>query len=160
MENYRLSPIKNFKDALEVRKIRNQCRLFMTNFISEIGYREQFNWYYKTYRKENKKMKMFCFLFYVNNDAVGFGFVRESKNKFWITGGLKENQRGKGYGKLLFKEIVNSVPAKEVWLEVLASNTAAKKIYNELGFKNIKGLKINNKEVICMSLEKKSDGTI
>ena len=152
-----MSPIKNFLDALEVASIRNQCRLFMTNDTSEINPIQQLSWYLRTYKKENKNGKLKCFLFKNNGKNCGFGLIRQSFGKYWITGGLKLTQRGKGLGKILFNDIVRNVPSSDVWLEVLGSNIAAKKIYNTLGFKKFSETETNGKKVIVMKLTKEKN---
>src|SRR6185295_597226 len=137
MDNYSLTPIKNIKDALVVRKIRNQCRLFMTNDRSDIGFVRQIVWFFSKYKKENKKNNMICFLFNKNAKPIGFGLIKKNEDKYLITGGLEPDQRGKGIGKILFKEIIEQTPSKVVFLEVLKSNIPARKIYENLGFKQI-----------------------
>jgi len=154
MKLYELVPIKNFLDALEVKNIRNQCRFFMTHNTSEINLFQQLLWYVTVYRKKDQYREMACFLFKDSTKPIGFGLIKKKANKYWITGGLKIEQRGKGIGEVLFKRIIQEVPAKDVWLEVLESNSIAKKIYQKLGFKKSKGMDKNGKKVIVMKLIK------
>lgn len=156
METYEVIPINNFFDALEVRKIRNQCRSFMTNDTSAISYIKQLAWYLKAYRNENKNGESTCYLFKSNNNNSGFGYVRKIAGKYWITGGLSPDQRGKGLGKILFKRLIEQIPGESVWLEVLLSNSVARKLYNELGFREIKESDINGKKIVIMKLTKLS----
>ncbi len=152
MENYQLTPIRNFLDALKIRKIRNECREYMTNNTSEIDVRKQISWYFNIYRKENNKNKMTCFLFRVKKKNAGFALIRMELKKYWITGGLTHEYRGKGLGKVLFANLLKEIPSDEVWLEVLNTNEAAKKIYKELGFRKISEKDINDKKVSVMKL--------
>lgn len=152
MKKYESLPIENLREALEVRNIRNECRLFMTNDTSEINLIKQVIWYFRVYRKENEAGKMTCFLFNVNGTPAGFGLIGKRFGKYWITGGLKSDQRGKGMGKILFREIVEKIPSNEVWLEVLDSNIIAKNLYKNLGFKKIKKRDIDGKKIIVMKL--------
>lgn len=154
MEKYEISPIKNFMDALEVRKIRNECRHFMTNDTSEINLLQQLIWYFKVYKKENIKGNLKCYLFKDDSNNLGFGLVRKSLGKYWITGGLMFNQRGKGLGTILFKELIQKVPSNEIWLEVLDTNIAANKIYHTLGFKKLNEKDSNGNRIIVMKLNK------
>ena len=154
MEEYELSPIKNILDALEVRKIRNQGRISMTKDTSEITSFTQVKWYFKTYKEANKKKEMICYLFRLNGKNSGFGFIRKTLGKYWITGGISTEQRGKGLGKILFGLVVKEVPSKTVWLEVLDSNIFAKKIYFGLGFKKIKTFNRNGNKILLMNLIK------
>ncbi len=134
-----LSPINNVFDAFIVRKIRNECKDYMTNNPNNISVVGQLSWYFKTYVPGNKKKNITCYLFKRDKTNLGYALIKKVENRYFITGGLRKNQRGKGFGKLLFQEIINRVKAKEVWLDVLASNTPALSLYKKLGFKLIKG---------------------
>lgn len=155
MVKHEVYPIRNFLDSLEVRKIRNQCRIFMTNNRSEISIIKQLSWYLKIYRKANMSGNMTCFLFKVDNFNSGFGLIRIVNDRYWITGGLKSNQRGKGFGKILFKDLLEKIPSNEVWLEVLDTNGVAKNLYQKIGFKNVKINDANGNKIIIMKLNKK-----
>lgn len=154
MEKIDLTPINGFSDALKVRDIRNQGRTKMTNHTSFIGFIDQLKWYFLTYRKEHDNKKLFCYLMKVDERNVGFGLIIKREGLFWITGGISDNFRGKGYGKKLFTEIVKKVPSSEVCLEVLEANIPAKKIYTKLGFRKTKEIKRNGKNIIIMKLKK------
>jgi len=138
-----LSPINNVFDAFTVRRIRNECKDFMTNNPNNISVVGQLSWYFKTYVPENKKKNITCFLFKHKKTNLGYALIKKVENRYFITGGLRKNQRGKGYGKLLFEEIIKNVPSREVFLDVLEGNMIAKKLYSDLGFKKIKSDKKN-----------------
>ncbi len=152
-----LVPIENLRQAYQVRKIRNECRLFMTNVSSELSLCEQFFWYYTIYKKNNKRNNMYCYLLRVGNKNCGFGFVRKSSGKYWITGGLLSCFRGKGYGKILFTGLINSLKQGSIWLEVLESNTVALTLYKSLGFKKTKTIIRNKKKIYVMNLIKNEE---
>ncbi len=154
METYDLSPIKSLSDSLKVRKIRNECRSFMTNDQSEIGILKQISWYLKIYGSKNKTGEITCYLFRSNGQILGYGLIRKVSNKSWITGGLLKSERGKGFGKILFDSLIGEVPSSEVWLEVLASNAPARKIYEELGFKNMEEIQPRGRKIVVMKLTK------
>jgi ribosomal protein S18 acetylase RimI-like enzyme len=154
MSRYMLIPINNFFQAIQLKDIRNQCRSYMTNDTSRINFVRQIYWFYKVYKKENREKKITCYLFKVENKVVGFGVIRKFSNKFWITGGLKQDQRGKGIGKILFGKIIENVPASDVWLEVLRSNIVAHKLYQKLGFKKVQSKSTKLRKIILMKLIK------
>lgn len=154
MEKYKLSPIGNFYEALKVREIRNECREFMTNDTSKISFIKQVFWYFKVYKEENKKGNLMCYIFKNELNNSGFALVRRSSGRYWITGGLKSSERGKGLGKTLFKNLIKVIPTKEIWLEVLDSNIAAKKIYSTLGFKKLRKKDSNGQRILVMRLNK------
>jgi ribosomal protein S18 acetylase RimI-like enzyme len=152
MENY-LYPIRNPLDAIILSDIRNQCSSYMTNYTSSINPIQQLIWYFKFYKKEYGDGNMACFLLKSNGNNFGFALYRITNGKYWITGGVKANERGKGLGKILFSELLKKIPSKEIWLEVLYDNEAAKKIYVGLGFKEEKDVEIKGKRVVVMSLQ-------
>lgn len=146
-----LIPIKNLLDAFKIRKIRNECRAFMTQDQSEIGLLRQVKWYFMTYLTD---IDMSCLIFKKEGQAIGFGLIRKKDRKYWVTGGLSHSARGKGYGKELFKILIENVPSDEIWLEVLDSNIAAKKIYSDLGFKKINEKSQGKRRIIIMKMDK------
>jgi ribosomal protein S18 acetylase RimI-like enzyme len=154
MLSYALIPINSLLQALQLKNIRNQCRRFMTNDTSKINSVRQIYWFYKIYKKENGEKKNTCYLFRVGKEIVGFGVIRKFSNKYWITGGLEKNQRGKGMGRILFKELIENTPTNEVWLEVLDSNTVAKNLYLNLGFKHQAKKTLNGRKINVMRLVK------
>jgi len=149
-----LREIKNVRDALIVREIRNECRLFMTNDSSSINIFRQLVWYLTKYKPQNNKGGMYGFLFKTNGRSAGFGLISLKNGKYFVTGGLRKSERGKGLGKRLFLELIKSVPSKEVWLEVLDSNIAAKKLYIALGFRKTSQIQANGKKVNVMIIGK------
>lgn len=154
-QEYSLKPITNLFEAFKVRSIRNECSPYMTNDSSQIGIFRQFIWYFKTYNNDNKKGNFYCYLF--NNrdmDPLGYATIIKRGGRFWITGGLKQNQRGKGLGKLLFKNLISTTPTKEVWLEVLQNNKAALNLYRNLGFIEKGKIKRKSKNILIMSIRK------
>ena len=154
MENYQLIPIKNLVDALSVRKIRNDCRSFMTNDASEITILQQIKWFLNKYRPENKKNNLFCYQLKSGENKIGFGLIRKISDNYWITGGLKKSQRGKGIGKIIFRKLIEQTPSNEVWLEVLESNLVAFNLYKNLGFKKMDQKELNGKKIFIMKLSK------
>ncbi|MDO8609844.1 MAG: GNAT family N-acetyltransferase [bacterium] len=154
MSSSTLIPIDNCIDAIKVINIRNECNEYMTNNKSKINIFQQLLWYFFIYLKENKKKNMYCYLLR-NKNILGFGFIRKYSNKFWLTGGLYKKDRNKGYGKLLFEQLVNIIHLNEIWLEVLKTNIIAANLYKKLGFKKIKSKKINGQMIYIMKLLKK-----
>ena len=79
-----------------------------------------------------------AYLFQRNGDlaesdtVVGFGLVRLAEDRWWITGGLAPEHRGRGLGTQLF-EFLSGLHG-ETWLKVRAWNGVARKLYVRLGF--------------------------
>ncbi len=77
----------------------------------------------------------------VENRPVGFGYgVIENEYVGIFDILVDETFRGRGYGKLIMNKILNEskqLGAKNAYLQVVLGNTAAEKLYRNLGFKEI-----------------------
>lgn len=152
MENLTIKEIKSFKDALALRKIRNQCREFMTRNKNSISYLKQFEWFYSIYMTSSSD-ELFAFLLMLDDKAIGYGLIRDRASRPLISGGLAKEYRGKGYGEKLFKIVTDMASrtssgkgTRSVFLEVLTTNTAAIKLYEKLGFVT----KVSSQEILYM----------
>lgn len=160
MSKLEVVPIRNIIDAERVRVIRNSLRNYMTNSTSYISPFGQLKWYLNIYKKENKNGKMDCYSCIYKGKTCGYGLIRIVKGKYFLTGGITENQRGKGFGEELFKKLIELVPEGIVWLEVLDTNTIAKRLYLKLGFRKVDEKLIKKRKVIIMKLVKEKNGKV
>jgi ribosomal protein S18 acetylase RimI-like enzyme len=132
-----LKKVEDLKDAMILRNIRNDCRLFMTRDTSYITEKQQEIWF------NNKPIDTIVYLLYLVElgviiNPIGYGLVRVDNNEYLISGGLSENYRGRGYGDILFSLLVNNINNKfPIKLELLKTNTRAFSVYNKLGFRVI-----------------------
>jgi ribosomal protein S18 acetylase RimI-like enzyme len=68
---------------------------------------------------------------------IAYGLLVYDENlQPWISGGILDGHRGKGYGQDLFKFLSSDWPM-DVYLEVPISNFRAHKLYTKLGFLEI-----------------------
>jgi GNAT superfamily N-acetyltransferase len=129
---YELKEVKTLKDLEILRKIRNSCRLFMTNNQNEITKEQQIEWFI------NKDSKTIPYVFLVDSLPVGYGLIAyKDLGRPWLSGGLLENYRGKGYGKILFQSLVGNCKSKKdpnVYLDVFKDNIPAIETYQKIGF--------------------------
>ena len=119
---------KNFQD---MRKIRNQCRKYMTRNNKTISKKQQIVWF--SLLNDSTKP----YLLIANNSYVAYGIIKIENELVLLTGGVSKKFRGLGYGEELFKLLI--VESKRfnlpIMLEVLKTNFKAKKLYFKLGFK-------------------------
>ena len=121
-------------DSQMLRNVRNQCREFMTRHSDFITEEQQKEWF----KDAHKKYELYI-AYTVEYGAiiyeVGFGVIHKCDDCFMLTGGLMPDSRGQGFGKKVFKFLMDqchkSLPIR---LELLKNNTAAFKTYKKLGF--------------------------
>jgi GNAT superfamily N-acetyltransferase len=138
MQDFKLARITTFRDFNTNRLIRNECSVFLTNNTKSIGLLEEFRFWNKTRNSE----EVHLFLGYnEGNYPIAYGLIKKDESSIpWLSGGLRLNYRGQGYGKLLFQalcdysEIHWNLPAH---LEVRQFNIRAHKLYINLGFKEV-----------------------
>lgn len=130
-----LVPVRWPWQALKMAQIRNTCRDFMTRNTSYIGPVQQLRWWWGTRHDPAIEPYLFC----VGNRPIGYGLVRRVNNKHFVTGGLKPESRNLGLGRPLFEALIERT-GTPVYLEVLRSNTRARRLYYKLGFVDIRDL--------------------
>lgn len=126
----KITPVKTLRQALQMRIIRNNCRLYMTGDNSEIGFFRQIRWFYQNYKPLFEKKLLKAWLLYYDGELAGYGMIRD---RSVITLGIFYKYRGYGLGKRLFAHLLKF--AKDPRLEVLKWNKRAIHIYKKFGFK-------------------------
>lgn len=135
-ESIKIIPVENHQDLQSVRKIRNECKHFMTRYNKDITEEEQTKWFSTLDLEQNWLFVMYKTDYGVVSSVIGYGYNRIENNSVLLTGGLIENERGKEYGRALFSFLLEhakkiKLPIK---LEVLTNNVPAIKLYRSLGF--------------------------
>ena len=133
------SPVRHDGDVEELRKIRNECKDFMTRNNNTISAEQQKKWWSNLDTETNKLFLLHEVFDGVAGIVIGYGYIRIENNEVLITGGLSATERGKGHGKKLFEYLVEiskkfGLPIK---LELLKTNNRAFSIYNSIGFRVI-----------------------
>lgn len=134
-----LSGVKNDADIETVRNHRNACREFMTRNTEYITSVQQANWYKKLDKEFNKLFILYKMHHGAVLEDIGYGYIRVENDEVLLTGGITSNERGKGYGYILFSRMVMfstgyNLPIR---LEVLKTNAAGIATYKKVGFKTI-----------------------
>lgn len=122
------------EEAETLRRIRNECRNFMTRNTDEITKEQQQEWF----KTAHKKYDLFIAYEVLHGAVVidaGYGLIHKNEDASLLTGGLLPSHRDRGLGKELFQFLINNCPIdKPILLEVLNSNVRAFKTYEKLGF--------------------------
>jgi RimJ/RimL family protein N-acetyltransferase len=133
-----LDSIKSPDEALEMSACRNQVRTFMTHNDAEILPEQQLEWYRDTYIPSHEAGELYGFVVRDGIDPIGYGLISLRDEKWWVSGGLIADARGKGAGHFLFEQMTliahEDLHADEVWLDVLRGNERAINLYRKLGY--------------------------
>jgi ribosomal protein S18 acetylase RimI-like enzyme len=114
------------RDFMAVRKIRNDCRQFMTRDQHYISVFDQVK-FWLWHRRPSATYRVY--LGTVNGKPAAYGIVRGHL----VSGGLLSAYRGQGHGRTLFTRLTHQA-AQPALLEVLASNIHAQSLYASLGY--------------------------
>jgi RimJ/RimL family protein N-acetyltransferase len=142
MSHISLAELSSPDDALEMSACRNQVRSFMTHNQAEILPEQQLQWYRDTYIPSHEADELFGYVVRDGIDPIGYGLISLRDQKWWVSGGLLAEARGKGAGRFLFEQMTliahEDLGADEVWLDVLRGNERAQNLYRSLGYRAVK----------------------
>lgn len=132
-----LHEMTTFDQSLEMMTIRNEVREFMTHDQSILTYAHQEKWFKESYWPALKAGELIGYLLADDKEFIGYGLVSFREGKWWVSGGLVPEARGKGAGEYLFGKLTDNthrIDEEEVWLDVLNTNETARKLYEKLGY--------------------------
>lgn len=142
MSHISLAELSSPDDALEMSAMRNQVRTFMTHNQAEILPEQQLEWYRDVYIPSHEADELFGYVVRDGIDPIGYGLISLRDEKWWVSGGLIADARGKGAGRFLFEQMTlithEDLGADEVWLDVLRGNERAQKLYRSLGYQAVR----------------------
>lgn len=118
-----------------MRRIRNDCRQYLTHNSLYISEDEQRAWFQSTYLTELSRGTFRAFLARYD-EPCGYGIVRTQDGRAWLTGGLLPQHRGRGLGRdlFLFLRDYALLTYGNAWLDVFRSNGRALALYTSIGF--------------------------
>ena len=143
MEVLDVLPVETLWQALRMRKLRNQCRQFMTQDTSKISLIRQIRWFYNVYLVKKNNGEMIAYLGYMKKKPVAYGIIRDLKTRPTASIGVAKKYRGHGIGKTLFRFLTDEasrgdmsrrIGDKTVFLEVREENKKALHMYCSLGY--------------------------
>lgn len=139
MSGISLAEIENGYHAEQMRVCRNEVRQFMTHNKAEILPQEQAEWYAETYLPAREAGELFGYIVRDEDEMpLGYGLISKRDGRWWVSGGLTEDARGKGAGYFLFEQMTmmihEDLRSEEAWLDVLRGNEPALKLYRKLGY--------------------------
>lgn len=128
--------VEDINEAQIMRLIRNECREYMTKSSEIISKEDQKKWFSELDRDNIKMYIMYESHLGVAFTPIGFGYCKHVDDETYLTGGLLDFVRGKGYGRLLFQHLLDKAKTfnTRITLEVLQTNDVALKLYTSIGF--------------------------
>ena len=128
---YEFIPVTTIEDAQIMRKIRNECKRYMTRNTDFITKEQQVEWFSQINHDDIK-----MYLMKYQDEIIGYGYCRREGNEVMLTGGLKGCHRNRGHGKILFNHLIAAAEdfGLRITLEVLNTNERARYLYDSLGF--------------------------
>lgn len=138
-----LNEIKSPDDALEMSACRNQVRTFLTHNTDEILPHQQLMWYWDEYVPRRAAREL---IGYVVRDEerspLGYGLISQREGRYWVSGGLVADARGKGAGEALFQGMTDTIHdelgEEAAWLDVARGNAPAINLYRKLGYRAVR----------------------
>ena len=137
MSTFTILPLASLRDALTVRRLRNTCCEFMTNYQQKLGLWGQVRWYYRNYKKASRSGDYRIFLFRDSSGrALGYGALQLHGDQLYITECLETSVRGQGYGKQILASLVQTgrEEGRALVAEIWASNQASRALHEKAGF--------------------------
>lgn len=126
-------PVQTLKQAEQLRRVRNDCRLFMTHNTNVITQVQQRRWFSTLDRQKYSP-------FLVLDDQgcpAGYCLVAMIDGVPWLTGGLYGAYRGQGMGRLIFQWMIDWCVERghqTIMLDVQRTNDRGRTLYESLGF--------------------------
>jgi len=129
--------LNSLSDALAVRRIRNECRTYLTNYTGYISIPRQIYWYFTYYRRAARTGKYRIFIARNGkNQPVGYGALHHHNEEFLITECVAGVFRGHGYGHAILKKLTNIAGREKLPLiaEIRGTNKISIALHKKFGF--------------------------
>lgn len=131
------NPVNTLSDALTVRRIRNECRMYLTNYTGHISIPQQIYWYFTYYRRAARAGTYRIFIAR-NSKAqpVGYGALHHLNKELLVTECVAKKYRGQGYGQEILKKLINIARQEKLPLiaKIRATNKISIALHKKYGF--------------------------
>jgi GNAT superfamily N-acetyltransferase len=102
------------EDVETLRRLRNECRAWMTGNTAEITPEQQAAWWPDHVGT--------AWLYALNGRTVGFAYVRPNEEEdIWVSLGVTKDARGRGHGTAIYRHVALASPCR-VWAEIRGGN--------------------------------------
>lgn len=129
--------LNSLSDALAVRRIRNECRMYLTNYTGYISIPRQVYWYFTYYRRAAQTGIYRIFITRDDkNHPVGYGALHRLGRELFVTECVAKKYRGQGYGQAILKKLIDIAGREKLPLiaEIRATNKISIALHKKCGF--------------------------
>jgi ribosomal protein S18 acetylase RimI-like enzyme len=129
--------VDSFSEAMQVRTLRNECRVKLTNSSDYLSVINQTVWYFGTYRKARKVEKYLTYLLTDENDSpVGYGARDQVGDRLLLTICIGLSFRGRRYGRVIMDKLIEMGKAekRDLICEIWATNVPSLALARSVGF--------------------------
>lgn len=127
---WRVRPVRvrTGEQVESLRQVRNEVREWMTGERGEISAEQQRAWWAGGKRR--------VWVYEVEGEVVGYGMWRWKEGKKAVSYGLRENARGKRFGREVMWHILLACQGM-AWAEVAEGNEASLRAHESLGWERV-----------------------
>jgi RimJ/RimL family protein N-acetyltransferase len=146
------NPVNTLSDAFIVRRIRNECRTFLTNNTDYIGIPRQIYWYFTYYQHASYER---VYRIYITRDSknkpVGYGALHLTSGKLFVTECVAKKYRGQGWGHTILKKLINIGEREKLPLiaEIRQTNKISISLHKKSGF-TLESTKLKSGHKLCV----------
>lgn len=129
--------VETFSDALTVRRIRNECRTYLTNYTDQISIPRQIYWYFTYYKRAARADTYRIFITRDSkNQPVGYGALHHLGQELFVTECVAKKYRGQGYGQAILKKLIDIAERRKLPLiaEIRSTNKISIALHEKYGF--------------------------
>ncbi|OGM26423.1 hypothetical protein A3D01_05650 [Candidatus Woesebacteria bacterium RIFCSPHIGHO2_02_FULL_39_13] len=137
-KNITFNQVKTLSDALHIRRIRNECRTFLTNNTNYISLLQQVWWFLTYYRSASKNGIYRMFIARNNeNRPVGYGAFHRVGKELLVTECVSKRYRHQSYGQAILEELIKIAKREGCRLkaEIRDSNKISIALHEKFKFK-------------------------
>ena len=127
-----VEPVTTLEQAQELRRLRNECRDFMTRDTGRVGKDAQREFF----SAQIAPGAVRAWLVYAGHTPAGYGLLRAAEGCWWLSCGVAAPYRGRGIGSMLVRLVTEAgqLGGEPVKLEVWADNERAIRVYSRAGY--------------------------
>ncbi|EKE12687.1 MAG: hypothetical protein ACD_13C00145G0036 [uncultured bacterium] len=144
--------LNSLSDALIVRRIRNECRTYLTNYTGYINIPKQIYWYFTYYQRATRADKYRIFIARDGkNQPVGYGALHRLDKELLVTECVAGVFRRQGYGRTILKKLINIARHEKLPLiaEIRTTNKISIALHKKCGF-TLEATKLKSGYKLCV----------